>query len=37
MDEQGDHLPGALARLVQRRVVVQPQITREHHDRGFHP
>jgi hypothetical protein len=24
-------------RLVQRRVVVPPQITGAHHDRGFHP
>jgi hypothetical protein len=35
VDEEGHHLPGAGARLVQRRVVVQPQITCEDDDRGF--
>ncbi len=35
-DERRHHLPGAAARQVQRRVVVQPEITREQHDRGFH-
>ena len=35
-DEQRHHLAGAGAGLVQRRVVVQAQVTRENDDRGFH-
>jgi hypothetical protein len=34
--EQRDHLLGLGTGQVQRRVVMQPQVTREHHDRGFH-
>jgi len=34
--EQRHHLPGPGARLVQRGIVVQPEITGEDHDRGVH-
>jgi hypothetical protein len=34
--EQRHHLPGPLAGLVQGRVVVQPQVAGEEHDRGVH-
>ena len=35
-DEHRHHLPGLVARQVQRRVVMQPEVAREQHDRGFH-
>jgi len=34
--EQRHHVPGPRAGLVQRRVVVQPEITGEDHDRSVH-